>query len=66
MAWEYMIKQFATGDRWTAEGALKETMRLEDYANKMGEKDWEMVSFQPVPIDPVGHSFVVVFKKHTP
>jgi len=65
MAWEYTIKQFAMGDRFTADTVLKETMRLEDYANKLGEKGWEMVSFQPVPLDPVGHSFVVVFKKET-
>lgn len=66
MAWEYSIKQFSTGDRWTAEDAVKETIRLEEYANKQGEKGWEMVSFQPVPLHPVGHSFVVVFKKKTP
>ena len=65
MAWEYRIKQFSTGERWTPEEAVAETMRLEDYANKQGEKGWEMVSFQPVPLDPAGHSFVVVFKKQT-
>lgn len=63
MAWEYSIKQFTTGDRWTSETALKETMRLEEYANTQGAKGWEMVSFQALPLDPVGHNFVVVFKK---
>lgn len=66
MAWEYSIKQFAAGDRWTAETALKETMRLEEYANKQGEKGWEMISFQALPLDPVGHTFVAVFKKQSP
>lgn len=65
MAWEYSIKQFSTGDRWTADAAVKETMRLEEYANKQGEKGWEMVSFQALPLDPVGHSFMVVFKKQS-
>ena len=63
MAWEYSIKQFSTGERWTKEDAVQETIRLEEYANKQGEKGWEMVSFQALPLDPVGHTFVVVFKK---
>ena len=63
MAWEYSIKQFSTGDRWTKDDAIKETMRLEEYANKQGEKGWEMVSFQALPLDPVGHTFVITFKK---
>lgn len=65
MAWEYMIKQFATGDRWESGSLIAEIKRLDDYANKLGADGWEMVGFQPVPTHPVGHVFLVIFKRPT-
>lgn len=63
MAWEYNIKQFATAERWSEEARIAEVKRLDDYANKLGADGWEMVAFQPVPTHPVGHAFLVIFKR---
>jgi hypothetical protein len=50
MPWEYRIENVTVVERWTSKRQTEEIDAFQGRLNTLGADDWEMVSFETVPL----------------
>ena len=50
MPWEYRIENVTVVERWTSKRQTEEIAAFQGRLNTLGADDWEMVSFETVPL----------------
>ena len=50
MGWEYRIENVTVVERWSSKRQVEEIATFESRLNALGAENWEMVSFETVPL----------------
>ena len=50
MAWQYRIENVTVVERWTSKRQAEEITSFQGRLNDLGADNWEMVSFETVPL----------------
>lgn len=50
MPWEYRIENVTVVERWSSKRQTEEVAAFQGRLNALGAEDWEMVSFETVPL----------------
>lgn len=69
--WEYKVESVTMADRWSAKKQASEIASLQARLNNMGSDEWEMISYESIPMYGAfssklkGYAYLVFFKRET-
>jgi hypothetical protein len=69
--WEYKIERATVVERWTSKRQAEEVAAFEGRLNQLGADNWEMISFETVPLTGAfsgnvkGYLYLAFFKRHS-
>lgn len=67
--WEYKVESVTIADRWSSKRQAEEIANLEKRINELGGQEWEMLSYESVPMfgsfsnKLKGYAYLVFFKR---
>ncbi|MBW3663524.1 MAG: DUF4177 domain-containing protein [Actinobacteria bacterium] len=67
--WEYKISELNISEKWGSKRQAKEVERFMEHLNEMGSDNWEMVSYESIPLtgsfsgNVKGYAYLCFFKR---
>ena len=69
MPWQYYVETINISDRWSAKKQQEEVARFQQRLNALGAENWEMISYESVPLtgsftnNIKGYAYLTFFKR---